>query len=206
MSSSPAEECRHFELILAGEGGDNEKALAVSLVREFGSVAAALSASCDRQREVLGDDDGAMSRLAGFRATMLHVLRSDIADRPLLTCWGELTTYLHAKLAFSPYEQVLVLHLDAAKALINEQTVSIGNGVSAPVRFREIIAASLSCGSASIILVHNHPSGRPQPSDEDVRLTSRLRDLLDGIGVELLDHLIVAGRTIFSLRRAGLIP
>ncbi len=186
------------------DGGDPRIA-ADLLVREFGSAAAALAASQDRQLTALKGDLDALRRLGGFRTAMLHVLRSDIVGRPLLSSWSELTDYLRAHLAFSPLEHLLALHLGPTLLLLKEQIVSIGDGMHTPVGLRSTIAASLACGASGLILVHNHPSGNIEPSADDVLQTSRLKAVADPLGIELIDHLIVAGSRMFSFRRAGLL-
>ena len=100
-------------------------------------------------------------------------------------------------------EEVQVLFLDTKCGLISEKTVSVGtvNGSLMPVR--EILSRALRVNAVSLILMHNHPSGDPAPSEEDIRTTERIRDAAALIGLNLLDHIVFGDRIFISMRESG---
>ncbi len=100
-------------------------------------------------------------------------------------------------------EYLVVFLLNARNQLIKREIVSIGTLTSSLAHPREIFAEAVTAGAAGIILVHNHPSGNPSPSEEDVRLTKRIAQAGQIMGIELLDHIIVAEAGCYSFKTAG---
>lgn len=175
------------------------------LLAEFGSLASVVAASPARQSKPLGHDATAVERIGSFRAAMIHLLRSDMADRPLLAQRDRLESYLHASLAFTPVEQLRALHLDGAHRLIADDL--IGHGTPRHVRAspRIVLARSLEVEAVSLILVHNHPGGSLVPSADDLAFTRRIAELAEGLEIDLVDHIIVAAEGSFSFAKAGLL-
>jgi DNA repair protein RadC len=102
-------------------------------------------------------------------------------------------------------EYLLAFFLNARHQLINKEIISIGTLTASLAHPREIFAPAIGNpkGVAGVVLIHNHPSGDPSPSDEDIRLTKRIRQAGDILGIELLDHLIIAERGTFSFKERG---
>jgi len=102
-------------------------------------------------------------------------------------------------------EHLIAFFLNARHQLLAKVTISIGTLTGALAHPREIYAPAIGHprGIASILLLHNHPSGDPSPSDEDVRLTKRIRQAGDILGIPLLDHIIIAERGTFSFKEQG---
>ena len=100
-------------------------------------------------------------------------------------------------------EHFVVLHLDGKNRIVARETVSIGSLNQAIVHPREVFKAAVHNGSAAIICVHNHPSGDPEPSDEDKAITRRLCEAGDIVGINVLDHVIVGQDAYFSFIGAG---
>ena len=109
------------------------------------------------------------------------------------------------KLRGKKKEHFLVLCLNTRNHLINSQTVSIGSLDSSIVHPREVFKEAISTSAASVIFVHNHPSGDPQPSEDDIKLTKRLVDAGEILGIEVLDHIIICDNDYFSLKSKNLI-
>ncbi|RUT39401.1 DNA repair protein RadC [Paenibacillus anaericanus] len=101
-------------------------------------------------------------------------------------------------------EHFICLFLNTKNHLIFKEVISIGSLNSAIVHPREVFRAAIKRCSASIIAVHNHPSGDPQPSSEDIEMTKRLVEAGSIIGIELLDHLIIGGHRFYSLKENSL--
>jgi len=136
---------------------------------------------------------------------MLHVLGTAVRTRPVLASSATLVDYLRADMAFSPVECVRVLHLNCRKMLIRDEIVSRGTVNGASIHVREIIARALELGSTGLIVVHNHPSGDPSPSEEDITVTRRLMEASRPFGIELHDHVIVGAEGCISLRASRLL-
>jgi DNA repair protein RadC len=109
------------------------------------------------------------------------------------------------KLRKETREHFLVLLLNARHEVIGKETVSIGSLNASIVHPREVFKPALMASAASLVLVHNHPSGDPEPSEEDVSITKRLVDAGELLGIGVLDHVIVAERGVVSLRSRKII-
>jgi len=112
--------------------------------------------------------------------------------------------YLRLKLADKQSEVFSALYLDSAHQLIKYSELFQGSIASATVYPREVIKEALDCNAASIIFAHNHPSGNPEPSQQDRRITDKLKSALSFIDIQVLDHIVV-GKTVTSFAEQGLI-
>jgi DNA repair protein RadC len=101
-------------------------------------------------------------------------------------------------------EAVAVVHVDNGARVIGT-TFSGGGADEAELPVREILGSALRFGAASIIVAHNHPSGDPSPSEQDLAATRRLAEAAQAAGIRLIDHLIFAGGEYRSLRELGLL-
>lgn len=102
-------------------------------------------------------------------------------------------------------ESVFVLLLNSRYALIREEELTIGTVDASLCSPRDVFMRALKAGAAAILLMHNHPSGDPLPSEEDIRLTRRVAELGELLEIPLLDHLILGDRCYFSLKEAGIL-
>jgi DNA repair protein RadC len=180
------------------------KPLAKKLLSEFGGIGPLLASSADTlRREGLTDPTIAALKIA--HAAALRLLESRIEDQPVLSSWDALCDYLHAAMAHSRVEEVRILFLNAKNMLLANEALWQGSVDEASVHVREVIARAIALGATAIIIVHNHPSGDPTPSQQDIRLTRDLVEAGRHMKVTVHDHVIVgaAGRT--SMRAMGLI-
>jgi DNA repair protein RadC len=180
------------------------KPLAKRLLHDFGGIGPLLSASADTlRREGLADSTVAALKIA--HATALRLLETRVESRPILSSWDALCDYLHAAMAHSRVEEVRVLFLNAKNLLIANEALWQGSVDEASVHVREVIARAIALGATALIIVHNHPSGDPTPSQQDIRLTRDLVEAGRHMRVTVHDHVIVGfgGRT--SMRAMGLI-
>lgn len=141
--------------------------------------------------------------LATLRAAMLHALRREALEGPVLGNSDALAAYLLAAMAHQPVEQLRVLYLNTRNRLLCDEMVVEGSINITPVYPREIMRRSLEVGATALILAHNHPSGDPQPSDEDIRVTRMIAAAGEALDIKLHDHVIVARSGWISLRAAG---
>jgi DNA repair protein RadC len=180
------------------------KPLAKRLLQNFGGIGPLLSASADTlRREGLTDPTIAALKIA--EATALRLLEASIEDRPILSSWDALGDYLHAAMAHSRVEQVRVLFLNAKNVLIANEALWQGSVDEASVHVREVIARAIALGATALIIVHNHPSGDPAPSNQDIRLTRDLVEAGRHMKVTVHDHVIVGASGRTSMRAMGLI-
>jgi len=180
------------------------KPLAKKLLGEFGGIGPLLSSRADTlRREGLTDPTIAGLKIA--HAAALRLLESRIEDQPVLSSWDALCNYLHAAMAHSRVEEVRILFLNAKNMLLANEALWQGSVDEASVHVREVIARAISLGATAIIIVHNHPSGDPTPSQQDIRLTRDLVDAGRHMKVTVHDHVIVGANGRTSMRAMGLI-
>ena len=181
------------------------KPIAKALLQEFGGIGPLLSADPESLRRVKGMGDSAAAAIRIAQAAAQRILRSVVEDKPILSSWPALLDYLRATLAHRATEQFWVLHLDGKNVLIRDEMMSEGTVDQAAVHVREVIRRALELASTSIILVHNHPSGDPQPSQADIRLTRSIVEVARNLGIAVHDHVIIGAQGHSSMRALGLI-
>ena len=117
---------------------------------------------------------------------------------------GKVAELVMPRLRFLKQEHFLAIHLNTKNRVLAIETISIGTLDSSLVHPREVFRAAIKNSCASLILVHNHPSGEPYPSNEDLNITRRLKESGELLGIPVLDHIIIGGNKYISLREEGL--
>ena len=112
---------------------------------------------------------------------------------------------LHPRLRDLRVEQFWAIYLDGKHRILREQLISQGTLTSSPVHPREVFRPAIRCAAAAIVLAHQHPSGDPTPSHDDLQITTRLRDAGELLGIQIIDHLILGDGTYTSLADRGLL-
>lgn len=181
------------------------KPLARRLLKEFGGLGGLFAADPDSLRRIKGVGDSSVAALRIVNATATRVLRRDTEAQPVLSNWQALIDYLSLDMAHAPVERVRVLHLNAKNRLIRDELVSEGSIDQAAIHVREVIRRAIELNSAAIILVHNHPSGDPTPSRDDIALTRQIIEAGRHMNIAVHDHVIVGANGHASLRALGLI-
>ena len=125
------------------------------------------------------------------------------ADRPRLSTPRQLASYLLPQYGASSVEQFGIVMLDTKHRMIRIKILSIGSLDTTVVHPREVFREATSASAAAIVLFHNHPSGDPTPSADDLVLTTRMVNAGDIMGIDVMDHLILADQRYFSLVEAG---
>ena len=144
-----------------------------------------------------------LAHLAAVRDAMQHALHAQLVDGQSISTTSELAAYLRLEMGFEPAEQVRVLFLDVGNRLISNEVLFRGTVDAAPLYARPIVHRALDLGAAALILVHNHPSGEPEPSRGDVDATLELGRALAPLDILIHDHVIVARRGWTSQRQRG---
>ena len=184
--------------LLAAAKVKQPRATANALLEEYGSFAEALGG-------VTGMHEQATVYLATVRAAALRLLHGKLKDRPVLCSWAAVLDYLRAVMAFQPTEQFRVLFLDKRNQLIADEVQQTGTVDHTPVYPREVIKRALELSATALILVHNHPSGDPTPSQADIQMTKAIIDIAAPLGISVHDHIIVGKNGHASLKGMRLI-
>jgi len=121
----------------------------------------------------------------------------------MLTGWDALVDYCHTSMAHRATEQFRILYLDRKNVLIADEEQARGTVDHVPVYPREVVKRALELNASALILVHNHPSGDPTPSESDIDMTRRVQDAAEALGLTLHDHLIVGRERELSFRASG---
>jgi DNA repair protein RadC len=150
-------------------------------------------------------DAGAAAHLRTVAATMHHVLHDNLDRGPIIGNGRQLIDYLTGVGSFSQIEEVRVLFLNARYELIRDDLMASGCTTEAPIYVRRIVKRALDLGATAMIVAHNHPSGDPTPSAADADATRQLGNAARSVGIELVDHLILARGHWVSLRDHGLV-
>ena len=193
-----------LELILfrALPRGDT-KPLAKRLLRAFGDLNRVLAAPPARLARIDGVGPAVIEQLKIIEAVGHRMARARVIDRPVLSSWDALLSYLRSALAHQGTERFRVLHLDRKNVLIADEELARGTVDHVPVYPREVVRRALELDASALILVHNHPSGDPTPSEADIAMTLAIRDAAQLMGIVLHDHIVVGKGREVSLRGDG---
>ena len=181
------------------------KPLAKALLREFSGIGGLMTADWQAIARVPGMGDTSIAAIKIVHATLLRMLRNEVAERPVLASWQALLDYLRADMAYLPVERVRVLHLNSRNMLIRDEHMGDGSIDQAAIYTREVIRRAIDLGSSALILVHNHPSGSPEPSRQDIEITRQIAEAGKRLNIAVHDHIIIGSQGHSSLRAMGLL-
>lgn len=179
------------------------KPLAHRLLADFGDFNHVLSAPAARLAEVKGVGNAVITELKLVEAAAHRLARSRVLQRPVLNGWEALIAYCHTTMAHRQTEQFRLLFLDRKNILIADEKQAEGTVDHVPVYPREVVKRALEINASALILVHNHPSGDPTPSEADITMTRRIQDAAEVMGITLHDHLIIGKSRELSFRSQG---
>jgi DNA repair protein RadC len=180
------------------------KPLAKDLIARFGGFANVLAAEPARLKEIKGVGDAVVQHLKIVHAAAIRLKQREAMQRPVLNSYKAVVDYCMAAMAREEREQFRVLFLDKKHALIADEIQNKGTIDHTPAYPREVVRRALELNAASIILAHNHPSGDPTPSRNDVELTKEIAAAAKALGILVHDHLILARHHHASLRALGM--
>ncbi|ATU73375.1 DNA repair protein RadC [Komagataeibacter rhaeticus] len=179
--------------------------LAADLLARFGSAGMMLSAHVGALDEVAGRGTVMPPLLAVAREAALRLYRGRVRRTDVLSGQAGLEAYLQACMGHEVIEQFRVLFLDEGFHLLADELMGTGTVNHSPVYPREIMRRALRLGAARLVLAHNHPAGRAEPSGADIEMTLRIAQLGRLMRVEVHDHIIVGNGRTLSFRAAGLL-
>ncbi|MFE3836595.1 RadC family protein [Pseudogemmobacter sonorensis] len=179
------------------------KPLARLLLDTFGDFNRVVTAPAARLAMVKGVGDAVVQELKIVEAAAQRMMRAKVMNRPVLSSWDALLDYCHTAMAHRETEQFRILFLDRKNVLIADEEQARGTVDHVPVYPREVVKRALELNASALILVHNHPSGDPTPSDADIIMTQQVEDACRSLGITLHDHLIIGKSRELSLRSQG---
>ena len=181
------------------------KPLARALIDHFGDFNRVLAAPLSALRKVKGVGDAVALELKIVEAAAHRLARSKVMQRHVISSWQALLDYCHTVMAHRDTEQFRVLFLDTKNVLIADEEQAKGTVDHVPVYPREVVKRALELNAASILLVHNHPSGDPTPSQSDIDMTVQITNAANALAITVHDHLIIGKNTELSFRAEGLL-
>lgn len=192
-------------LLFGAMARGDTKPQAKALLERFGTLAGVLNAEPGALRQVKGISDASAAQIKIAALVARRMAKSELTNRPVLGSWQALLDYLAIDMAHLTVERVRVLYLDSKNRLQLDHLVGDGTIDEAAIHPREVIRRGLDVGASALILVHNHPSGNPEPSRADIRITQAIAEAGRHVGLTVHDHVIVGREGHVSLRAKGVI-
>jgi len=193
--------------VLLGRGvsGESVMVTAQRLLSQFGSLKGIADASVEELSRVRGIGLAKAAQIkAAFELSSRLGGYAEAGDKPILKTPEDVASLVRGRLRGKKKEHFLALLMDTRNQLIKMAEISIGSLDASLVHPREVYKEAISASAASVIFVHNHPSGDPTASEDDIKLTKGLAEAGEIIGIEVLDHIIIGDKNYLSLKREGL--
>ncbi len=181
------------------------KTLAHKLLDRFQTLAGVFNAELHQLADLGPIDRDIYNAFQAVRGVAGHLARQEIVEKPVITNWDKLIVYLRTTMAHKTVEQFRALFLDRSNVLLADEMQSEGTIDHTPVYPREIVKRGLILDASAVLIVHNHPSNRPNPSQGDIEMTKAIKNALDSVGMVLHDHVIVTKSGHTSFRMLGLL-
>lgn len=181
------------------------KPLARALIEHFGDFNRVLAAPRDQLLKVNGVGEAVAIEIKIIEAAAHRLARARVLRRHVISSWDALLDYCRTVMAHRETEQFRILFLDTKNTLIADEEQAKGTVDHVPVYPREVVKRALELNASSLILVHNHPSGDPTPSEADIQMTRQIETAAQALGITVHDHLIIGKSAEQSFRATGLL-
>jgi DNA repair protein RadC len=181
------------------------KPLAKQLLKEFGSLSGVMCAGISDLQKIKGLSENSAILIKTVQALTIKMMKNDIEKKPVLSSWQKLIDYCYVAMAHEKREHFRVLFLNRKNQLMADEVQQIGTVDHTPVYPREIVRRALELGATALILVHNHPSGDPTPSDSDIAMTEEVIKAAAALDILVHDHLIISQNGHISFKSLGLL-
>lgn len=187
-------------LLRTGKKGKSVIEIARELIISEGNLAMLATKTVDSLQKISGiGKDKAAALAAAFELSRRILSQPKWLSNKKITSPQDIAEIFIPILRDDNKEKFIVVCLNSANKIIKHEIISVGNLNSSVVHPREIFKVAIDNSSASIILIHNHPSGNPEPSNEDIRITKKIVETGKIMDIPVFDHLIIAGETYTSL-------
>jgi DNA repair protein RadC len=191
-------------ILRVGVGGESALAMARRLLATYDGLPGLARANFAELRAERGLGNAKTAQLKAALELGRRMLLATPEDRLVVRSPSDVAQLLMAEMAHLEQERFRVLYLDTRNRLLGSETVYIGSLNASHIRVAEVFRDAIKRNCAAIIVAHNHPSGDPSPSPEDVEVTRQLVAAGNLLSIELLDHLIIGQQRFVSLRERGL--
>lgn len=191
-------------LLRVGAPGENVVTLSTRLLKDFGGLAGLDKASFADLQQIRGIDTAKIAQLKAAMELGRRLLISSPEARPQITCPNDAANLLMLEMGCLEQEHLRTILLDTKNRVLDSPTIYIGNVNSSIIRVSEVFREAIRANATALIVAHNHPSGDPTPSPEDVQVTRTLTEAGTLLGIEVLDHLIIGHQRFVSLKERGL--
>jgi len=191
-------------VLRTGVGGESVLDMARRLLSRYDGLPGLARASFDELRAEKGLGQAKTAQLKAALELGRRMLLASPEDRFVVRSPADVAQLLMAEMSHLEQEHFRVLYLDTRNQLIGTETVYVGSLNASHIRVGEVFRDAIKRNCAAIIVVHNHPSGDPTPSPEDVEVTRQLVAAGDLLDIEVLDHLVIGQQRFVSLRERGL--
>lgn len=181
------------------------KPLAKELLQSFGSLSAIINAPHSTLSQTNGISDNTATAIKTVSAIANRMMKQDLMEIPLLNNWARLMDYCHMSTDHETREHFRIFFLNKKNMLIADEVQASGTIDHTPAYPREIMKRALELGATAMILMHNHPSGDPQPSKADLDMTRMIIDAAKPFNITIHDHIVMARSGHFSFKQEGLI-
>lgn len=184
---------------------DQAFAHAHRLLDQFHDIGGVVQAAVDRPAGALQLSEAAVEELGLLRDLCIEIAREQVRDQDVLGSWSQLMTYVRARFQSRTTECVYVLLLDRKNVFLAERVMWEGTVNHAPIYPRDLAKLCLDYEASALLVIHNHPSGDPKPSNADIDMTKELAAVLKSLEVVIHDHVIVGRHGTFSFKSNGLL-
>ena len=181
------------------------KSVAREALKKFGTLKSVLEADPSKLKEIKGIGDNNVFGLKITQAVSRRFLADRIMDQDFMRSSEEVMEYLKHNLRDKTREIFMVIYLNGRNQILQMEELFEGKLTTSAVYPREVVKRALDHAAAALVFVHNHPSGNPKPSQDDITITQKLKEAAEAIDVSVHDHLIIAGNEVYSFADNGLI-
>ena len=181
------------------------KPIAKSCIRNFGSIINTLQQPDERLTEIMGIGPNVTAFFKLIHSCLTRCMETAVEDVSFISGPEDVFAFMRLNLGLHARECIYALYLNDARRIVHHTQVGMGTVDRVPLYPREILKPALVHNATGLILAHNHPQGEPTPSDQDLRLTKKLEEILAPLGIELMDHLIVTPLQAYSVKTGKLL-
>lgn len=188
-------------LLFSANSRSDMRDLAKILIKKFKSLKLAIYASSEQLKEIPEVTESTIFTLKLIQHSFELILQEKFSNQNIQECWDYILDYLLFAMGHEEIENVRVFFINKKNILIKNEAVQKGTVDQTAIYTREIVKRAISLNASYLILAHNHPSGNPTPSKQDIFITKQLQAALKEVNIILHDHFIVADRGIYSMKQ-----